>query len=97
MQFVNSGSSCDRLVYKELEECLPTDSPLSGDKLVKVLNTFLYSLNDTEADIFIRRYYFFDSAADIAASFHLKENHVRSTLSRTRKKLKKFIKEGSYE
>ena len=77
----------------ELEECLPKNSHLSADKLTTVLNSFLYGINDIESDIFIRRYYFFESAAEIAASFHLKENRIRSTLSRTRKKLKKFIKE----
>ncbi|MBO4422838.1 MAG: helix-turn-helix domain-containing protein [Clostridia bacterium] len=83
----------NELVYKELEDCLPHDARLSADRLTDVLNSFLYGLCEAEADVFIRRYYFFDSIADIAASFDLKENHVRSTLSRTRKKLKKFIKE----
>lgn len=83
----------NELVYMELEECLPKNSHLSADKLTTVLNSFLYGINDIESDIFIRRYYFFESAAEIAASFHLKENRIRSTLSRTRKKLKKFIKE----
>ena len=95
--FFEVPTSCiadkNELVYTELEECLPGDSHFSADKLANVLNTFLYGINDIEADVFIRRYYFFESTADIAASFHLKENHVRSTLSRTRKKLKKFIKE----
>lgn len=83
----------NELVYMELEECLPKNSHLSADKLTTVLNSFLYGINDIESDIFIRRYYFFESAAEIAASFHLKENRIRSTLSRTRKKLKKFIME----
>ncbi len=83
----------NELVYMELEECLPKNSHLSADKLTTVLNSFLHGINDIESDIFIRRYYFFESAAEIAASFHLKENRIRSTLSRTRKKLKKFIKE----
>lgn len=87
----------NELVYMELEECLPKNSHLSADKLTTVLNSFLYGINDIESDIFIRRYYFFESAAEIAASFHLKENRIRSTLSRTRKKLKKFIKEVSDE
>lgn len=87
----------NELVYMELEECLPKNSHLSADKLTTVLNSFLYGINDIESDIFIRRYYFFESTAEIAASFHLKENHIRSTLSRTRKKLKKFIKEVSDE
>ena len=87
----------NELVYKELEECLPDDCTLSVDGLAVVLNSFLSAVNETEADVFVRRYYFFDSAADIAASFHLKENHVRSTLSRTRKKLKKYITEVTNE
>ena len=87
----------NELVYMELEECLPKNSHLSADKLTTVLNSFLYGINDIESDVFIRRYYFFESTAEIAASFHLKENHIRSTLSRTRKKLKKFIKEVSDE
>lgn len=87
----------NELVYMELEECLPKNSHLSADKLTTVLNSFLCGINDIESDVFIRRYYFFESTAEIAASFHLKENHIRSTLSRTRKKLKKFIKEVSDE
>lgn len=83
----------NELVYMELEECLSKNSHLSADKLTTVLNSFLYGINDMESDIFIRRYYFFESTAEIAASFHLKENRIRSTLSRTRKKLKKFIME----
>ena len=92
---VPTSSIADKneLVYRELEKCLPGDSSLSDEKLTDVLNAFLFSLNDTEADLFIRRYYFFDSVADLAVSFHIKENHVRSTLSRTRRKLKKYIRE----
>ena len=83
----------DELVYGELETCLPKDSPLTVPELSDVLNAFLEGLHETEADMFIRRYYFFESISDVASSFHLKENHIRSTLSRTRKKLKKYIKE----
>ena len=85
------------LAFRELEECLPDGAGLSVEELTGVLNSFLKGLNEQEADVFIRRFYFFESVADIAASFRLKENHVRSTLSRTRKKLKKFIKEVSDE
>ena len=52
----------NELVYMELEECLPKNSHLSADKLTTVLNSFLHGINDIESDIFIRRYYFFESA-----------------------------------
>lgn len=87
----------NELVYKELEKCLPESSRLATTELVSALNSFLYNLSEAEADMFIHRYYFFKSIAEIAASFHMKENHIRSTLSRTRKKLKKHIKEVSNE
>lgn len=87
----------NELVYNELENCLPQNSSLDTTELISVLNSFLYNLNEAEADMFIQRYYFFKSIAEIAASFHMKENHIRSALSRTRKKLKKHIKEVSNE
>lgn len=83
----------NEFVFKELEKCLPNNSKLSSTELVNVLNSFLYAIDENEADIFIQRYYFFESIAEIAASFDMKENHLRSILSRTRKKLKKFIRE----
>lgn len=87
----------NELVYKELEKCLPKNSKLTSTELVTALNSFLHSLDENEADMFIHRYYFFESVAEIAASFHMKENHLRTTLSRTRQKLKKYIKEISDE
>lgn len=83
----------NEFVFKELEKCLPNNSKLSSTELVNVLNSFLYAIDENEADIFIQRYYFLESIAEIAASFDMKENHLRSVLSRTRKKLKKFIRE----
>lgn len=85
----------NELVYTELEKCLPKDLHLSVSELVPILNSFLYNLKETEADIFIQRYYFLESITNISASFHRKENHIRSILSRTRKKLMKHIKEVS--
>ena len=83
------------LVFTELEKCLLENMHLSISELVPILNLFLYNLKEDEADIFIQRYYFLESIADIAISFHRKENHIRSILSRTRKKLSKHIKEVS--
>lgn len=85
----------NELLYKELEKCLPENSRLSVEELVPILNTFLFQLNEEQANLFICRYYFFDDISHIASSFHLRENHVRTILSRTRDKLQKYIKENS--
>ena len=84
-------------VIRELQKCLSENSPLSKSQLVPILNRFLDQLRTIDADIFMQRYYFAKSTTDIASHFHMKENHVRTTLSRIRKKLKRFIKEVTYE
>ena len=85
------------LAFLELSRCMPADSPLSPSELAPILNAFLSKLRSPDAEIFIKRYYFFESIAEIALHFHLKENHVRALLSRTRKKLTKYIKEAKNE
>ena len=87
----------DELAFEELEKCLPDNCRLTADELTALLDSFLGGLRENEADIFVQRYYFFDETADIAARFGLKENHLRTILSRTRKKLKKYITEGIHE
>ena len=81
------------LVLKELSACLPKNVRLSTDELAQVLTAFLERLPETEADLFISRYYFLKNVAEIAAVFSIGSNHVRSLLSRTRKKLKNYIQE----
>lgn len=66
---------------------------MSAAELVPVLNSFLERLTETEANIFLQRYYFLKNIADIAVIYHLGSSHVRTILSRTRKKLKKYIRE----
>ena len=96
---VSPASIADKsdLVQKELEKSLPADSRLSADELALQLNAFLRALPETEADIFIDRYYFLKDVAEIADLFRIGKNHVRSLLSRTRKKLKKYMKEVENE
>ena len=87
----------NELVYKELGRCLPDNCTLGVDGLTALLNSFLKKLDTVTADIFVSRYYFMESTAEIAAGYNMKENHVRTTLSRTRKKFKKYVKEATDE
>ncbi len=81
----------NELVIDELENCLPDDCKIAENDLVDVLNDFLSRLKSDEANIFMRRYYFLRSTWQIADEYGLKENHVRSILSKTRKKLRRFL------
>lgn len=83
----------------ELAECLPADTrdnDPTDDLLIKeVLDRFVRGLSPTARQIFVRRYWHFESVAEIAAILGMSENYVSVTLMRTRKKLKTVLqKEG---
>ena len=81
------------LIFDELSECFPESISFTDDELADILNTFLHGLNKRKIGVFINRYYFQKSIAEISDEYGIKENHVRSILSKTRKKLKKYIEE----
>ena len=82
------------IISKELSECFPSGAVLSEAELTERLNAFLRGLSAKNADVFVKRYYFQERIADISAAYGIGENHLRSMLSKLRKRLKKFIAEG---
>lgn len=79
------------LALDELLECYPSgktiDETLEEEELPRILNDFLIELPIKERRIFICRYWYLDSIANIAKQFNLSQSNVKSTLYRTRKKL----------
>ena len=64
-------------------------------ELSRVLDRFLRKLPERECCIFLRRYWYLDSAQAIAQRFHMTEGSVKSQLFRTRTKLRTCLeKEG---
>lgn len=87
------------LVLDELAECIPdrnSGMEISDNlALSDVLNRFLWALPQKTRNIFVRRYWYMSSIAEIAKDFSMKESNVTMHLLRTRKKLEKFlVKEG---
>ncbi len=82
---------------RELADCV-TGNPealLEAAELSRLLDRFLRSLSQKERCLFLRRYWYADSISDIAARYHLSAGTVKSSLHRTRAKLKAFLqKEG---
>ncbi len=74
-----------------------TEDLFSAKELETAVFLFISGLSSSERLIFMRRYWFFDSMKNIAALLGEKESTVRSTLSRTRKKLRKYLKEEGFE
>ena len=68
---------------------------ISDEDIGKLIGDFLRNEKENIRNVFIRRYYFFDSIGDIARRYSFSENKVRNMLYHTRIKLKDYlIKEG---
>lgn len=86
------------LVLEELGECVsPADTlqAVEAAELEEAVNRFLRALPERERDIFLRRYWFAESMADIAKRYGMREATVRTNLFRSREKLRRHLeKEG---
>ncbi len=57
-----------------------------------IIDTFLRTINKTDRQIFVRRYWYCDSIADICRQFGFGESRVKVSLHRTREKLAETLK-----
>ena len=80
----------EQFVLDELSGCLPDGDGMTEDGLTALLERFLRSLPRADAELFALRYYFLESYPAIAEKKGMGENHVRSRLSKIRKKLIRF-------
>lgn len=85
----------------EMEECIPApdDVECRIDDMAfgEAINGFLGMLDEEKRNIFIRRYWFLDSIADISRRFAISQSKVKTTLFRCRNQLREYLeKEGYY-
>lgn len=85
---------------QEMELCIPDteqERKLAGKELGMVLDDFLRTLTQENRVIFLRRYWYVDTIAEIAARYGISENAVLMRLNRTRAKLCLYLqKEGIF-
>lgn len=86
------------LVLDELSECVSTANTLQeveAAELEGAVNRFLHTLPERECGIFLRRFWFTEPMADIARRYGMREATVRTSLFRSREKLRRHLeKEG---
>lgn len=89
------------LALDELAGCVGTGEEIGAEldraELTASIQRLLEKVSPRDRNIFIRRYFFVDSTAEIAQRYGLKESNVLMILTRVRKKLREhLIKEGYY-
>ena len=87
------------LILEELDSCLPTAPSaahvVEAKELEQYINVFLHTLPRQDCNIFLRRYWFAESINQISCRYDTNPNTVKSSLYRTRRKLRAFLeKEG---
>ena len=86
-------------VLEELSELLgssSTEELVDAKELSKAVNAFLRKLPRRDCDIFVRRCFYAESAAEIADRFALRQNTVNVSLHRTRAKLRSYLTQEGY-
>ena len=85
------------VALEELVECIPTQSTTEdvvvAAELEKSINQFLHTLPEKDCNVFLRRYWYVEEYAEIAERYGLNLNTVKTSLFRTRAKLKAFLEE----
>ena len=87
------------LILEEMQECLPSrvniETEYDAKELSAAINRFLSTLKKEDRVLFVRRYWYADSVADLAARTHGSANRVSVRLFRLREKLRiTLLKEG---
>lgn len=88
------------LALEELGECVPGRDEVEGTvaaaELSESIRRFLAAIPALERDLFLRRYFYVESAAEIARRYGLRREGVSMRLMRVRKKLKDHLTEEGY-
>ena len=83
---------------QEMEACIPDtqrDRELAEKELGVILDAFLRTLTPENRVVFLRRYWYVDTIAEIAVRYGISESAVQMRLNRTRAKLCTYLeKEG---
>ena len=88
------------LALEELSEYLSDgttpETAIEMAELTQILNSFLRKLPKEERQVFVCRYWYLDSIADITARFGFSQSKVKSMLGRIRTRLRLYLTKEGY-
>lgn len=89
------------LVLDELTDCISdiddVEQIIDRQELIRTINLFVRSLSVNKRNIFVRRYWYADSVAEIAHDNGMLQGTISKTLERTRKQLNAYLIERGFE
>ncbi|MBQ6813977.1 MAG: sigma-70 family RNA polymerase sigma factor [Lachnospiraceae bacterium] len=94
------GSNMDD-IYEEIALCIPDaskniESEYLEKELSSIISDFLKKQPVQRSNFFVRRYFFNETMEEIAKRYKVSTGNVMTSLSRTRKELKKYLESEGY-
>lgn len=92
--------SCENIDdISELEEAgdFSVETQAELNEMLRCIDKRLSELGEKERMIFVRFYFYGETTAEIAQEMEISESNVRSSLSRTRNKLKDYLTERGFD
>ena len=94
------GGGAVTLALEELDECIPARTGVEEEVLRRELGAavrrFVSGLGQTERDVFLLRYWYLCSVAEIAERLGFTQGKVKTRLFRTRKKLRDYLEKEAF-
>lgn len=90
------NSRHNEVIYDELDEIIADNSPdniLDSDLISGLINEFLSTASKKSRQAFVLRYFFQYEFSEISQKTGMSENAVRTSLTRTKEKLREYLKE----
>ena len=85
------------LALDEISDCIPSNADLErsyeSQELEAAIGRFVESLSETEQKIFVSRYWYLASIAEISERLHFSQGKTKSALFRIRNKLRVYLQE----
>lgn len=84
----------------EMEQCIPAPDDvqcrIDDIAFASAINEFLSQMDGEKRNIFVRRYWYLDSIADISERFALSQSKIKTTLFRCRNGLREYLEKEGY-
>ena len=85
---------------EEMELCFSAsedvESRINEEALGKAISNYLHTISQEKRVIFVRRYFYLDSIAEISKRCAITESKVKSSLFRTRNDLREYLMKEGY-